>query len=266
MRFCYLFPNGHSRAVTFSYDDGVIQDERLVGIFNRYGVKATFNINSGSRYPGKIPPEHIASLYAGHEVASHAEFHSALDRLPATDVLRELWHDRENLERLCGVPVTGFAYPYGLYSDAAVALLKAAGFEYARTVGEIGGNRRLPDDFLRWDPSCHHRDALEHMKTFFADKSRMLSVLYIWGHSYEFDRDGNWDLIEEICRQLAGRDDVWFATNIEICRYIKAIRSLVSGANGDLLYNPTAQTVWFSSDAWAHDDIRSIRPGETVSF
>ena len=41
------FPEGRLKAVTFSYDDGVRQDERLIEIFDKYGVKGTFNINSG---------------------------------------------------------------------------------------------------------------------------------------------------------------------------------------------------------------------------
>ena len=38
---------GKKKAVTFSYDDGVTQDRRLVELLNRYGLKATFNLNSG---------------------------------------------------------------------------------------------------------------------------------------------------------------------------------------------------------------------------
>ena len=38
--------NGKMKAVTFSYDDGVTQDKRLIELFNKYGLKATFNINS----------------------------------------------------------------------------------------------------------------------------------------------------------------------------------------------------------------------------
>lgn len=37
---------GKMKAITFSYDDGVTQDRRLVELFNRYGVKGTFNLNS----------------------------------------------------------------------------------------------------------------------------------------------------------------------------------------------------------------------------
>ena len=39
--------DGKMKAVTFSYDDGVTQDIRLVELLNKYGLKATFNINSG---------------------------------------------------------------------------------------------------------------------------------------------------------------------------------------------------------------------------
>ena len=38
--------NGKNKALTFSYDDGVTQDKRLIEIFNKYGLKATFNLNS----------------------------------------------------------------------------------------------------------------------------------------------------------------------------------------------------------------------------
>ena len=39
--------NGKKKAITFSYDDGVTQDIRLIELFNKYGLKCTFNINSG---------------------------------------------------------------------------------------------------------------------------------------------------------------------------------------------------------------------------
>ena len=41
-----LFPEGRKRALTMSYDDGADSDERLVEIFNRYGIKGTFHLNS----------------------------------------------------------------------------------------------------------------------------------------------------------------------------------------------------------------------------
>ena len=44
-----LFPGGKTRAMTFSYDDGVLQDKRLIEMFDKYGVKGTFNLNYGRR-------------------------------------------------------------------------------------------------------------------------------------------------------------------------------------------------------------------------
>lgn len=35
------------KAITFSFDDGVQQDKRLIEILNRYSLKCTFNINLG---------------------------------------------------------------------------------------------------------------------------------------------------------------------------------------------------------------------------
>ena len=76
-----LFPGGKKKAMTFSYDDGVIQDRRLVELFNRYHVKGTFNLNTETLgfqgfadFQGKhvdiskIAPQEVASLYQGHEV------------------------------------------------------------------------------------------------------------------------------------------------------------------------------------------------------
>lgn len=40
------YPGGKAKAVTFSYDDGVIQDRRLAELFDKYGLKGTFNFNN----------------------------------------------------------------------------------------------------------------------------------------------------------------------------------------------------------------------------
>ena len=37
------FKDGKRYALTFSYDDGCAQDRRLVELFNKYGMKCTFN-------------------------------------------------------------------------------------------------------------------------------------------------------------------------------------------------------------------------------
>ena len=41
------FPEFKLKALTLSYDDGVVFDEKLISILDKYGLKCTFNINSG---------------------------------------------------------------------------------------------------------------------------------------------------------------------------------------------------------------------------
>ena len=48
MSFKTYYPGGKSKALTLSYDDGQIFDRRLVEIFNKYNMKGTFHLNSGT--------------------------------------------------------------------------------------------------------------------------------------------------------------------------------------------------------------------------
>ena len=43
------FPGGKHKVLTFSYDDGKLEDRRLVEIFNKNGLRGTFNLNTVSR-------------------------------------------------------------------------------------------------------------------------------------------------------------------------------------------------------------------------
>jgi len=89
---------------------------------------------------------------------------------------------------------------------------------------------------------------------------RQPRLFYLWGHSYEFDNNDNWNRIEKICAELSGKDDVWYATNMEIYEYVNAYHSLIYSANGSRIYNPTLFTVWFDVDR----KLYSIKPGETI--
>ena len=89
---------------------------------------------------------------------------------------------------------------------------------------------------------------------------RASRLLYIWGHSYEFDRDNNWERIEEICQKVANNDEIWYATNIEICDYVDAYKRLRYSADGRMVYNPSVLTVWFDVD----NKMYKIDPGETI--
>jgi len=257
-----LFPHGKSKALTMSYDDGQIFDRRLVEIFNQYGIKGTFHLNSGNL--GKelfVSRDELAQLYSGHEVSIHTRTHPFLDCIPVESVVEEIIEDRKALESLVGYPVRGMSYPYGVYNQKIVDMLSGLGIEYARTVASHN-DFRIPDNFLTWSPTCHHNDNLLEMGRKFLDYKYQgkLKLMYVWGHSFEFERQDNWQLIEDFCKLMSGREDIWYATNIEIVRYIKALRVLEFSAKGDIVYNPTAISVWIRID----DQPVEIKSGQII--
>ena len=70
-------------------------------------------------------------------------------------------------------------------------------------------------------------------------------LFYLWGHSYEFDWDNNWNAIEEFAEYVGNRNDIWYATNLEIYEYVEAYKRLVFSPDGDHVYNPTLFNLYF---------------------
>ena len=242
------FPGGRFKALTLSYDDGRVSDRRLVSILNGAGLKGSFHLNAGLLGQGeRLPASEIRSLYEGHEVAAHSLTHPTLARCPREQVARQILDDRAALEDIVGYPVRGFSYPNGSLSAEIAELLPLVGVEYARCVQTTGGFG-LPEDFLRWQGTCHHRQDLAARGREFLElaKSQYLYLMYVWGHSYEFDNNGNWEIIEDFARALGGRDDIWYATNIEIVDYWKRWKATRFSSGCSLAQNPSALPVWLS--------------------
>lgn len=222
------------KAVTFSYDDGVTQDRRLVKIFNYYGMKGTFNLNTGIQSSEscfeieKVPiqrmeQDDLAELYQGHEIALHGLTHASptgiAERKDAQRALEEEYlQDARNIEKLYGKYPVGMAYAYGDCPATVVEYLKTIGIKYGRTV-ESTHDFQMPENPLLLKATCHHND-----KELFELAERFLEaegneehplLFYIWGHSYEFDVNDNWDRIDKLCRMLSGREDIFYGTNAQ---------------------------------------------------
>lgn len=269
------FPGGKARALTLSYDDGVEQDIRLIGIMKQYGLKGTFNLNSGLYAPeGTVYPEgHIhrrmtkeqaIDLYkeSGMEVAVHALTHPFLEQLSVNECTWEVIADRMNLEQEYDVIVRGMAYPFGTYSDQVVNVLENCGIAYSRTV-EATHRFDVPKDWMRLPSTCHHNDPklMELAHTLVETEwNRTPALFYLWGHSYEFEADNNWNVIEEFAAYIGGREDIWYATNIEVYDYVKAYERLMFSTDGKKVYNPTNMEVFFAKD----EQIICAKPGTTT--
>ena len=244
-----FYKDGKRRALTMSYDDGRSEDLRLLNIFNLHGIRGTFHLNSGKfEKPSYIDATDVRDKYHGHEVSVHTLTHPFFDRISNEELMHEVMADRENLEALCGYPVRGMSYPFGCYTQQNIPMLEMMGMKYSRTTVSTH-ELLLPKRFMEWHPTCHHNDEklfdlLERFKKY----KHPMPLLYVWGHSYEFDRDDNWERIERFCTEAEGLEDVWYATNIEIYDYVTALRSLAFSADRTLVYNPSTTDVWISVD------------------
>jgi peptidoglycan/xylan/chitin deacetylase (PgdA/CDA1 family) len=259
-----VYPGGCDKALTLSYDDGQIYDRRLVEIFDRYGVKATFHLNSGKLdTPGFVSSDEIAALYANHEVACHGVRHEWLTQLPPERLVTEIWEDRRALEHIMGYPVRGYSYAFGVYSNQIADVLRALGIEYARTT-DTTGNFTVPANPLIWHPSAHHNDDIAALAESLLSSPayRKLPLLYVWGHSYEFERNNNWNVIEHFCETLSGHTDIWYTTNLEYIRYLRAMRGLVCSVDSHRLYNPFGLSVWIRSGRRQTE----LPPGRSLSL
>jgi peptidoglycan/xylan/chitin deacetylase (PgdA/CDA1 family) len=186
MKVYTCFPGGKAKALTRSYDDGKLEDIRLLEIFNKYGIKGTFNLNYGemqkdqSKMPHpRIPKEQIKDLYVGHEIATHTMTHPTITRCPLVGVANELLEDRKGLEEITGTIIRGHAYPNGSYSEEVKRIFKDAGIAYARTVNENvdqGFNQDfdLPTDWMEWNTTCHHKHNLMALAKRFAEFKKHL--------------------------------------------------------------------------------------------
>jgi len=274
------FPNGKAKAVTFSYDDGVPQDKRLAELFDKYGMKATFNFNCEFSKHKNFSKEQIQEYFLskGHEIAVHGANHRANGNTRTIEGIRDVLDCRLELEEKCEQIIRGMAYPdtgitqmgnLGSYEQIK-NYLKELDIAYARTLGGDNNSFKLPEDFYAWMPTAHHTNPkiMEYVEEFLNldispnvyHSRRIPRLLYIWGHSFEFDRNDNWNLIEEICKRLANNDELWYATNIEIYNYVHAYKQLQYSADGHMVYNPTLFTIWFDVDK----ELYSIKSGETI--
>ncbi len=269
------FPEGRAKVLTFSYDDGFIHDRRLVELFDKHNMKATFNISTGKYWPedkdyrddwiwNYLKKSHATELYANtnHEIGIHGFSHPFLATLPPASIAHEVLNDRVSLEEQYGTIIRGMAYPKGSFDDKVVDVLKSCGVVYARTV-KSSGNFDLPTDWLRLSSTCHHDDPnlMDLAHKFIDMKIRFHSqMFYLWGHSYEFVELDNWNVIEDFVELMAGREDeIWYATNIEIYDYLEDFNHLIFSADLLIVKNPTSRKLWFSLD----NKLVSIEPGET---
>ena len=220
---------------TFSFDDGTVQDKRLIAMLKKYGFTATFNLSSGLfgyEYSFNMNGHHVVhtrlsaeeakEVYKGFEVAAHTRTHNCLRLLSRKEIIEEVVPDYIALSELFGYPVRGLAYAWGgtNYDRLSTDILQNdTNIRYARNVEE-SGTLNFPENFLEWHPSAHIlSDDTDRLLSEF-EKAENDCLLYIWGHTFELDFDNGWERTEKILERLSEIEGAVCMTNMQIYREI----------------------------------------------
>lgn len=226
---------GKKKAVTFSYDDGVEQDIRLIRLFDKYELKCTFNLNSGMFgvkgdavrkgvyiRVDRLKKEDIRSIYENHEVAAHTLTHPDLTKMPDREIIRQVEEDRIRLSELTGKEVVGMAYPGGGINyniRVSQIIRKHTGIRYARTTVNTD-SFQIQKNLYTFRPNVYHVMNLKRLfqmgEDFLSSNSEDDQILYIWGHSFEFDIGDTWGIFEEFLKMISGQKDIFYGTNSQV--------------------------------------------------
>lgn len=269
----FAYPGGRFKALIISFDDGCIQDRKLVALFNRYGIRGTFNLNSGkvvrvvvsNRTYGYVSAAEIPALYAGHEVACHTVNHPYLTRLTPDQIRFEVGQDKKNLEKWLGKPVRGMAFPFNAYNELVVSLLPSLGIEYARSSWGTA-NFRLPAHPLNWRFTCYMDTMNRFGEKFLALTNGKMALLTVGGHSWDLDSTNtnkNWDAMERFCKTMSAHPEVWNPTMSEYVDYLKAASRVRFYSRGTVAVNPSEIPVWIVA---RDGSTVKAEPGEKVSL
>ena len=107
-----------------------------------------------------------------------------------------------------------------------------------KTVTFMAGNVREIVTDLGWGDDFLSSTEMEY---FWANSPRLF---YLWGHSYEFHNDNNWEVLENFAKKVANREDVWYCTNVEVYDYVKAFERLEFSVDGKIIVNHSDKDIY----------------------
>lgn len=276
------YPGYTNKAVTFSYDDGIYAaDSVLVPLFNKYGIKGSFNLIGNKIPTDETELANFKKLYEGHEVTNHSQTHPKINLessgITINDAFNDIINGRNSIKAVFGDSFNtakwGFVWPYARpegrkaesdkpYVTELEEKLAAEGAVYIRTVSSTG-RFDLPQNWLLWNPTSKDIDTNKsifymekYTDEFLQDTKSGLRLLYLWGHASELSLNGGVGFVklENIFKKLtADGVNIWSATNMEIYDYVNAARAIT--INGTRVENPSDTDVYISING-----IRTVVP------
>ena len=196
-----------------SFDDGTVYDRPFVQLLNRYGIKATFNLNTGLEdfvwnYEDRFPIRRqrlaeIQELYTGHEIASHSLHHHWLNTLTPPQISREIREDCRTLMEQFGLETIGFGVPFTACGEREIRIIR----KYVRYIrlSEFAESFALPRDPYHIPIHGLYNDAdIREKIAAFAANELEDSLFVMAGHSYELEVLDPWGYMEQLRQYISG--------------------------------------------------------------
>ncbi|MEI6326637.1 MAG: polysaccharide deacetylase family protein [Candidatus Roizmanbacteria bacterium] len=162
-----------TRSAVLTFDDGY-RDFYINAfpILKKYKTKGTIYIISNflDRYDFLTRDEVAEMLKSGLiEVGSHTLDHAYLKNGQYEYVKRQILESKSDLEKLFGIQVETFAYPFGAYDDQSVNLVKEASYSAAvSTVPGVLHSSKQLFTLTRWRAGAlngiYSVDSLDHLR------------------------------------------------------------------------------------------------------
>jgi peptidoglycan/xylan/chitin deacetylase (PgdA/CDA1 family) len=244
------FENSKEAWFTTSWDDGHPSDIRLAELLAKYGLPGTFYIPLENPKRPVMDRAAIRSLSTAFEIGAHTVHHAEVDCLSDAEAETEITAPKEVIEDLTGKPCRMFCFPRGRYKQSQVRFVRDAGFLAARTVELMSlAFPRMQEGVLMMPTTMHAyehsradylknigkrkaavnlmnylrskgRNWVETSEWFMREAEQKKAVFHLWGHSWEIDKWGIWEQLEQVLRKMAERKaSVRFADNSEVCEY-----------------------------------------------
>lgn len=227
--------------VTTSWDDGHKLDLKLAKLLKKYGIKGTFYIAPSNREWDEkdlLSNSEIKHLSQDFEIGAHTLTHPAMTKINYDEAEQEVLESKEYLEKLTGKRIVSFCYPRGKHNPAIQEMIQQAGFTSARTVERhsftFPDNRFVCDTtihtykhysdifkiarFSRWNPLVF----MENMnweclaKRMFDRVMEKGGLYHLWGHSWEIDKNKDWNRLKNVFLYIGGRSGVRYLENKEV--------------------------------------------------
>ena len=215
--------------LVFSIDDGTVFDKKSIEIFDKYGVHATFNLNSGMDdfvwyFNDEIPIRRLilkdnVALYKNHEVASHSLTHPYLDSCDEQEVIRQVNEDINNLENIFHRKITSFATPFRTSGNRETDVIKNNCPINNIRISCVDESMEVPSDLYNIKiTALDINRAFELLPEFL---NRKEGVFIYAGHSYDFAVKTSFKRLEEFIKEVLKHDDIKIVTMSELVDTLK---------------------------------------------